>query len=211
MDRLLSILLGIAILYVFYALGIKKWDYTSQAKRDKEKERLKKAGLSTRYYFIPEKRLLLFNITSGGLFLFYWSFKQWQAVTAGFKNTDGTSLKYPPWLRAVCTFISFYQLNAIINRTCRYMRKRPTLSPAFWGTALWTGFAAVWVPALPAGGRITGALFFILAPYVLQRRINALPKELPPTRVKLPEILCLLFCWAALAGIWLLCKRLGLM
>ena len=40
---------------------------------------------------------------------------------------------------------------------------------------------------------------------------NALPKELPPTRVKLPEILCLLFCWAALAGIWLLCKRLGLM
>lgn len=211
MDRLYSILLGMALLFVFYVLGTRKWDYATEAKREAQKERLKKAGLSTCYYFISVRRLLLLNVLGGGLFVFYWAYKQWQAVRAGYKNAAGTALKMGPVFRALLIPFSFYQLNAIVNRTCLYMRKRPSFSPVFWGTVFWLGLAAVWVPVIPVWGRITGAAAFVLVPVVLQRRINTLPKELPPTRIKPAEIVWLCVCWFILAGGALLLKRYGIL
>lgn len=211
MEQLSSILLGLALLYVFYILIAGKWDYASQAKNAELKEQLKEQGLSVRYYFIPAGRLLLFNILSGGLFLFYWIYKQWQAVLSGYKNSAGTPLKYGPVLRTLFAFISFYQLNAITNRTCLYMHKRPTLSHWFWGTALWAGLAAAWTPVLPPEWRILGGVLFIIAPSVLQRRINALPKELPPFRLKLAEILWLIVCWIFLAACWRVLAHQGIL
>ena len=44
MERLWSILIGIAILYAAYALGMKRWDYDSPAKREDSKPALKSGG-----------------------------------------------------------------------------------------------------------------------------------------------------------------------
>ena len=97
MERLWSILIGIAILYAAYALGMKRWDYDSPAKREELKTRIKERGLSTRFYFISAGRLLGLNILCGGLFVFYWSYKQWQAVYAGYKSTSGHMPKRRPF------------------------------------------------------------------------------------------------------------------
>lgn len=206
MERLPSILLGIAMLYVFYVLGTRKWDYASEAKREAQKEYLKKAGLSTCYYFIPARRFLLLNALGGGLFVLYWAFKQWQAITAGYKNSAGKMLKGAPWLRALFIVFSFYQLTAIVNRTCLYLRKRPSFSHWLWGTAFWAGLAAAAVPMLPAWARWTGAAAFFFAPYFIQQRINTMPKELPPSRIKKAEILWLPVCWLIWAGIFYIGK-----
>ena len=198
MERLPSILLGIALLYVFYVVGTRKWDYASEAKREALKEQLKKAGLSTCYYFIPARRFLVLNVLGGGLFVFYWAYKQWQAIRTGYKNTAGTLPKGGPIWRAVFIAFSFYQLTAIVNRTCLSLRKRPSFSHWLWGTVFWAGLAAALLPMLPAWARVAGAALFILAPYYIQKRINSMPKELPPSRVKKAEIAWLIVCW----GLW---------
>ena len=72
MDRLLQLILGIGLLWAAYAV-LARWDYTSDAKRAEEKERLKEAGLSAQYYFVPAGRLLVLTLLSGGFFVFYWS------------------------------------------------------------------------------------------------------------------------------------------
>lgn len=208
MERLWSILIGIAILYAAYALGMKRWDYDSPAKREELKTRIKERGLSTRFYFISAGRLLGLNILCGGLFVFYWSYKQWQAVYAGYKSTSGHMPKGGPFLRAVFTFITFYQFNAILNRTCQYMRKKPALSPVIWGTLLWAGLAAAFIPALPVFWRILGGVMFIFAPYALQRRVNALPKELPPTRLKAAELFWVPVSWLIWTGGYALLRML---
>ncbi len=193
MDRLLQLILGIGLLWAAYAV-LARWDYTSDAKRAEEKERLKEAGLSAQYYFVPAGRLLVLTLLSGGFFVFYWSYKQWQAVRAGYKNTAGTPLNYSPLWRAVLTPVSFYQFAAILNRTCRYLR-RPAAWPAWlWGTAFWTGAAAACIRDL-GWGRLLGLAAFCAAPYTLQKHINGLPKELPRFRLKWAEMMCVPVGW----------------
>lgn len=201
MEKLWSILTGIAILYAAYALGMKNWDYASAAKRDELKNRLMERGLSVRYYFIPTRRLFVLNLFCGGLFGFFWSYKQWQAVLAGYQNTTGKMPAGGAFLRAVFTFITFYQFNAILNRTCLYMRKKPTLPVMIWGTLLWGGLAAACLPALPAFWRITGGILFVLAPCMLQKRVNALPKKLPSSRIKAAELFWMPVSWMIWLGI----------
>ncbi|MBR3631779.1 MAG: hypothetical protein IKN49_01755 [Elusimicrobiaceae bacterium] len=195
MEKLLHIFGGMAILYLIYVLGIKNWDYASEAKRLKIKEDIKQEGLSTSFYFITPKRLLFFEILSGGLFIFYWAYKQWQSMLRGYKNTTGKRLLFGPFLRSLFIAISMYQLTAILNRTCVYMRKEPAFPPFVWGTALWGGAVAACLPMLASGWRVLGAAFCLLSPYVLQNHINSLPKELPPSRIKAMEIVFLLFSW----------------
>lgn len=200
MERLIQILIGAGILYAAYAMSLKKWDYTSVQKREEQKLRLKRKGLSVRYYFIPAGRLLVFNVLSGGVFFFYWSYKQWQAVKSGYKNEAGVPLKFAPAARALLSFISFYQLAAIVGRTCAYMRKKTPFPAIFWGTALWGGLAGAFLPLLPLPWRVLCAALYLLAPCALQMRINSLPKEPPPSRVKTSEILWALAGWLVWGG-----------
>lgn len=206
MEKLIDILLGVALVYGVYALGMKNWDYASETKRKELEIRLQEKGLSAKYYFMAAWQLFLMNLLCGGLFVFYWSYKQWQAVQAGYKSTRSAAPKGSPFLRALFTFITFYQFNAVLNRTCLYMHKRPSLPTVFWGTVLWAGAAAALIPALPLFWRILGGLLFIFAPCALQRRVNRLPKNLPPFRVKAAEIIFMFACWLIWAGIALALK-----
>ncbi len=209
MEKLVQMFIGLGILYAIYALAIKNWDYTSQAKRDALRTRLKEQGLSSCYYFIPPLKLLLLNILSGGLFLFYWAFKQWQAVISGYKNTAGKPLRGGAWLRGLLGLVSFYQLCAIVNRTCQYMRKKPSFPAGLWGTLFIGGLVTACVPAVAAEWRAMGAILFLLAPYILQRRINTLPKEIPPSRLKILEIIWVPLGWLLWAGIYFMYKTLA--
>ncbi len=196
MERLIKILIGLALLYGSYALFLKRWDYTSEQKRAQEKQRLKEAGLSACYFFILPKNLLLLNLLSGGCFFFYWSYKQWQAILSGYKNLAGTHLKYGPFLRSMFGLFTFYQLVAIVNRTCAYMRKPQGLSHLFWGSVLWLGALVPMISALPVWARILGAVFFFAAPYVAQSHINTLPKDIPPSQFRWIELLPVVCGWA---------------
>jgi hypothetical protein len=195
MEKLIKIIIGFALLYGAYALFLKRWDYTSQAKRAQEKQRLKEAGMSACYFFIFPKKLLLLNALSGGIFFFYWSYKQWQAILSGYKNLAGTKLKFGPLTRAIFALFSFYQLLAIVNRTCVYMRKPQALSHLFWGTALWVGAVLPLVPVLPWWARLLGAVLFIYAPFVAQTHINLLPSDIPPSQFKWVELLPVPIGW----------------
>ena len=192
MDRLTSVFVGILILYILYFFGFKNWDYTSEAKRHAIRQQIKELGLSTRFHFISAKWLLLLNILSGGLFVFYWSYKQWQAIFIGYKNTSGRTLSAGPLLRALFTPISFYQLVSIVNRTCVYMRKIPAFHAALWGSALLLGLVVACLPMLPVQARLVGAFCFVWAPFILQGHINSLPKELPPFHIRAMEIVWVL-------------------
>ena len=200
---MISIAAGLAILWAVYVLGLKNFDYASEEKRLKRKQQIKQEGLSTSFYFLPAKRLLFWEILSGGLFIFYWAYKLWQAVLHGYKNTSGKSLRFGPLVRSIFVGISIYQLTGIINRTCVYMRKIPAFPPWLWGTALWGGAVAAMLPMIPGGWRVLGAVFCLTTPYVLQTHINTLPKELPPTRIKIMEIIVLLISWCVWAAtVW---------
>ena len=200
MERLYSILLGIGIVAILYWLGPRRFDYTSEQKRQETKMLLKSQGLAVQYYFIPALRLLFLNILSGGLFFFYWTYKQWQAVQSGYKNTTGKVLKYSPWLRSLLSIVFLYPLISIINRTCVYMRKIPAFPAIVWGTLCWGGLVCACLPFLALPWRILGGVLFIITPYVLQKHINSLPKQLPPSRIKWPEIAWLLLSWAVWAA-----------
>lgn len=208
MERLIHILLGVALVYGVYALGMKNWDYVSEAKRQELETCLREKGLSSKYYFIAAWQLFLMNLLCGGLFVFYWSYKQWQAVRAGYKSTRSPAPKGSPFLRSLFTFVTFYQFNSILNRTCLYMHKRPSLPAVFWGTVLWAGAAAALIPALPAFWRILGGILFVLAPCVLQRHINRLPKHLPPVRLKAAELFLLPVSWLIWTGGYALVRML---
>jgi len=179
MEKLIKILIGFALLYGAYALFLKKWDYTSQAKRDEQKQQLKEKGLSACYFFIPPQRLLVLNVLSGGIFFFYWSFKQWQAVLSGYKNLAGTKLKMGPFGRAFWGILSFYQLTAIVNRTCAYMHKPQGLSHLFWGTALWAGLTVACLPWVPGGAEYWELSFFFILPTQYSNISTPYPKKTP--------------------------------
>ena len=195
MQRLLSILGAIALIYFFYALSMKNWDYHSEQKRQAIREKIKQQGLSTRFYFISARRVLLLNLFSGGIFFFYWAYKQWQAIQTGYKNISRKSLSFGPEWRSLFIFVSFYQLVAIVNRTCVYMRKAPALAPFFWGTVQWVALAATCLPMLAWGWRALAAVCFLLPSYAVQNHINLLPKQLPARRISWAELLCLFIGW----------------
>ena len=201
MEKLIKIIVGFGLLYGTYALFLKKWDYTSQAKRAEEKQHLKEEGLSSCYFFILPDRLLLLNLLSGGFFFFYWSYKQWQAVLIGYKNLAGTRPKFGPFVRSIFGLFTFYQLLAIVNRTCAYMRKPQGLSHLFWGTVLWVGAVLPFIPVLPLWMRLLSPILFFYPPYMLQKYVNTLPKEIPPSKFRWIELLIVLVGWGLWGGV----------
>lgn len=180
-------MLGIlAVLYAAYALSLKKWTYVTEAQREQRRRELKEKGLSNTFYFIGAGTLFLLNAASGGLFSFYWMYRQWQAVMRGFKRLDGTALKGGPFVRALGGLVTFFPLNAIIARTCEYMRKKAPLPPWVWGTLWLAGLAgAIFVTRWPE--RLVCYAFFCGAPAALQNRLNALPKDPVPAKPKPAE------------------------
>ncbi|WP_458402383.1 hypothetical protein [Candidatus Avelusimicrobium sp.] len=207
MERVWHILAGAALIYVTYVMLLKKWDYNSEAKRQEHKDKLKQEGLSTCYFFIPPYRLLLFNILSGGFFYFYWSYKQWKAIISGYKNTARKPLIGGAWIRAFLGMFYFYPLAAIINRTCDYMGKKQMLSPVFWTILFWGGLTAACLPMLNVFWRLVGAACFFIAPFVLQKHILLLPKDLPPIRWRVVEMMFVVLGWIGWVGIFMLVKH----
>ena len=176
MERLLQMLGILAVLYAMYALSLKKWDYATEAKRQERRTLLKTKGVSNTFYFIHAGTLFLLNVFSGGLFTFYWLYRQWTAVPHGFRRLNAQPLPHGAFLRTVGGFITFFELNAIICRTCEYMRHKPPLPPWAWGT-MWLGGL---IGAIAAPGwteKLIGYALFCAAPAVLQKRLNALPAE----------------------------------
>lgn len=206
MEKFLHILIGFAIIYSGYFFLRSKINYTSESKQLERRNTLKTQGMSSCYFFMIPKKLLLLNILSGGFFFFYWSCKQWQAVISGYKNATGTKLKYGAFLRAMAGIFSFYQLTAIVNRTCEYMHKKTGLSHLFWGTVTWLCPVLFLVFMIPLWVRVPAAVLFLSAPYFLQKHINTLPKEVPPSHLKFQEIICLPIGWSVWAGIIILLK-----
>lgn len=201
MNRLLSLAVGLGILAFVYVLGLRRLDYASEQKRLAAKAQIKQDGLAVQYYFIPAGRLLAWWVLSGGLFGFYWLYRQWRAVCAGYRHAQGKKLAFGPLLRSVFGLISFYQLTAIVNRTCIYKRKTPAFPAAWWGTLFAGGAVAAALPLLPLWARLLGAGCFAAAPYAVQRHINLLPGTLPPLPVKLMEWLWLMLSWLIWAGL----------
>ena len=198
MEKFLHILIGFAVIYGAYFFLRSKINYTSEEKKLERRTFLKKQGLSACYFFIPPKKLLILNVLSGGFFFYYWLYKQWQAVLSGYKNSDGTFPRFGAFLRALFGLFSFYQLAAIVNRTCEYMHKNIGFSHLFWGTVVWLGPTLFFISALAAWVRIVAAIAFLSAPYFLQKNINSLPKGIPLSRIKWQEIICLPVGW----GLW---------
>ena len=187
MERLLQMLGILTALYAAYVLSIKKWDYPTESKRTARRTLLKTKGLSTSFYFIHARTLFLLNILSGGLFTFYWLYRQWQAICKGFRRLDETPLKHGPFIRTLCGFGTFFQLNAIICRTCEYMHQKSPLPPGVWGTLWLLGLAGT-IAGTDWTMRALGYALFCGAPAVLQNRLNALPKEHIPMQPKTIEV-----------------------
>lgn len=207
MERIWHILAGAALIYLAYMMLLKKWDYNTEAKRHAHKDILKQKGLSTCYFFIHPYRLLGFNIISGGFFFFYWSYKQWKSVISGYKNVTRQPLRGGAFVRSIFGLFYFYPLAAIINRTCDYMGKTQMLSPIFWTIIFWGGLTAACLPVLDVFWRLLGAVCFFIPPFVLQKHINLLPKELPPVRLRVIELFFVFLGWIAWAAIFVLLKR----
>lgn len=188
MERIIQMLGILAVLYAAYALSLKKWTYVTEARRQQRRRELKEKGLSNMFYFIGARTLFLLNAASGGLFSFYWIYRQWQAAGRGFKRLDGKPLKGGPLVRTLGGLITFFPLNALIARTCEYMHKKAPLPPWVWGT-LWLGglAGAVFVTHWPE--RLICYAFFCGAPAALQNRLNALPKDPVPAKPKPAEII----------------------
>lgn len=205
MERFLQMLGVLAALYIMYALSLKKWDYDTESKRLARRAALKEQGLSNTFYFIHARTLFILNAASGGLFAFYWLYRQWQAVLHGFKRQDGQTLSGGPFLRTLGGLGTFFQLNAIICRTCEYMHHKPPLPPWAWGP-LWLGglsgtlFGTSWIM------RLAGYLFFCGAPAALQGRLNALPKSPVSARPKASEITAAAAALVCALGLIALCR-----
>ena len=203
MERLIEMVAVLGILYAGYALGIKRWGYATQADVEKRRTYLKEKGLANTFYFIHAGTLFVLIVCSGGAFMLYWAFQQWKAVLHGFKRTSGGPLKHGPFLRALCSVVTFFTLAGIINRTCEYMRKQPAWPAAWWGT-LWIG--GLFVALLPLSWWACGTGFFIfcLAPAVLQHHLNALPKTTLPLLPKPREVVATILGLTVVLGALLL-------
>lgn len=203
MQRLLEICATGAVLYLFYALTMKNWTYESEALRLKRRERCKRLGMSNVFYFIAAPTLFLLNLFSGGMFVFYWNYQQWSAVRGGFKRLDKRPLSFGPLWRTVFLGIYLFSLNAIINRTCIYLRKPGTFPAWFWG-CVWL-ICMLGLAAAPIRFKPFFYVVFCAVPALLQRRLNALPSTPVNARPKPKELAVavggLLLALAAAAGL----------
>ena len=199
MERLLEMIGIVAVLYIFYALGPQKWNYSTQASREKRKAELEAAGLSSQFYFMRPLTLLLLLWTSGGTFVLYWLYKQWTHVYQGYKRTDGKKLSGGPLLHTIVGGWSFFQLMGIINRTCEYTQRRTSWPAALWGM-LWLGGLVLVFSPVERGWKVAGFLIFTAAPVVFQRRINTLTKKYISFLPRAVEIIITLLGAACVLG-----------
>ncbi len=200
MQRLLEMIGVLAVLYAVYALTIAKWDYSSPQKRAERKNELKTEGLSTRFYFMHPRTQLALTLVSGGLFTFYWLFKQWSQVLRGFKRLDGTPLKGNAFLRALGGCVTFFTLAGLINRTCEYMHKRTSWPAWLWGI-LWLGGLCLIFCPIHYGWRMLGYLVWCYVPSVFQQRINSLTSEKVPAFPRVLEIIIALLGTSCVVGL----------
>ncbi len=176
MERLIEILVVMACLYAGYKLTAGKWNYTSQADVARRREALKEDGLSTRFYFIHARTQWVLTLVSGGLFTFYWFYRQWRNIRRGFRQADGQPLRGNAWWRTVGGGLTFFTLGNLINRTCEYMKKETSWPAGLWVTLWWGGLVLVFSP-VSALLHVAGYALFCTVPTVFQRRINTLTRE----------------------------------
>ena len=204
MERLIEMGAVIALLYVGYVLGIKRWNYSSQADREKRRDALKAKGLCNTFYFIHAGTLFFFIVLSGGTFAFYWIYQQWKAIVQGFKRTDGTKLSGSPLLRTLASAVTFFALGSIINRTCEYMRKSTAWPSGWWGSLWLGGLVAACLPCVPLAARMIGGLLFCVVPSVYQRHLNTLPKKRVSVKPKPREIIATILGLIIVCAVYLL-------
>lgn len=199
MERWMDFVLVFGGLYAIYFFTLRRWDYTSEAKRKADKDSLKKKGLSNAYYFSGAGKLFAYLLITGGVYVFYWLYKQWKAIAKGYLNSTQTPLKGGPVLRAACGLVTFYQLAGIMNRTCKYMRKPPAAAAWFSGSLWLVSLAGI--IALPSWYKLAALAVFCAIPARLQSRVNALTGKEVPNQFKTSDILPLVITLSA--GIWL--------
>ena len=176
MERFLQMLGVLVALYVFYNLTMGRWHYVSPAQREKRRKELKEAGLSSRFYFMHPLTQFVLTIISGGLFTFYWLYRQWGQIKRGFKRENAPVSSINVLGRTLGGCWSFFILTDLINRTCEYLQK-PVSWPAWWWGILWLGGLVCLFCPVQNGWKICGYLLWCIAPVVLQRRINTLTRE----------------------------------
>lgn len=204
MQRLLEMCVACALLYAAYSLTLKNWSYASGAQYEALRTECKRRGMSNVYYFIAAPTLFLFNLLTGGTFILYWTYQQWKAVSQGFRRLEQPPVAFNPWLRTLLFPFSFYTLNAVINRTCLYLHKKPTFAAWFWGTVWLIAYAGM--AAAPVKLKPWFYLLVCAVPAVLQRRLNALPKTPVPLRPKLKETAAAL-CGMLVVGLFIFLLR----
>ena len=207
MERLIEMVAVLALLYAGYALGMKRWNYSSQADQERHRADLKAKGMSNTFYFIHAGTLFWLVVFSGSTFTFYWLYQQWKAIKQGFKRTDGTPLSKGPFLRTLGSAVTFFTLGNIIKRTCEYMHKSPAWPSLWWGS-LWLGGLIVACLPFSLLTRITGAFIFCLVPAVYQRHLNTLPKKSLPAKPKPKEIIAAALGLTLLTALLLLVKMM---
>ncbi len=200
MERLLEIVGTLVVLYIVYALSMGKWDYASPQKRQARKTELKIDGLSTRFYFMHPRTQLVLTLASGGIFSFYWLFKQWKQVLRGFKRLDGKPLKGSAFTRMLGGLWNFYTLAGLVNRTCEYMHK-PVSWPAGLWSILWLGGLALIFCPVGYGWKLGGYLVWCMVPSIFQARINTLTSEHISLTPRAVEVLITLLGALCVAGI----------
>lgn len=199
MERWLDFVVVFGGLYAIYFFTLRRWDYTTEAKIRAQREELKRQGLSNAYYFSGARKLFVYIFITGGIYAFYWLYKQWKAVSKGYLNTARQPLKGWPVLRALLGFITFYQLAGIINRTCLYMHKRPSMAAWFSGT-VWIICAAGSI-ILPGWYKLACLAIFAAVAARLQYRLNTLTGKEVPNRFQIADIAPVII--SLLAGGWL--------
>lgn len=209
MERLLEMIGILAALYVAYALSMGKWTYESTStKREQRDEELKRAGLSSQFYFMNACTLVLLSLASAGTFTFYWLYKQWQRIHNGFKR-DGKQLHGSAFWRAVAGIWSFFALGNLINRTCEYMHRETSWPACLWGI-LWLSGLVILLSPVEYGWKIAGYVIFCTVPAIFQRRINTLTHgylPLFPRAIELAATLTGAICVAAFVMIWKLLSQ----
>jgi len=205
MERLIEMGVVIALLYAGYAFGIKRWNYMSQADREKRREVLKAKGLCNTFYFIHAGTLFFLTVFSGGTFAFYWIYQQWKAICQGFKRADGRKISCGPLAQTLKSAVTFFTLGGIINRTCEYMHKSTAWPSGWWGSVWLGGLVAACIPWAPAT-RLIGAFLFCIVPSVYQRHLNTLPKKSVPAKPKPREIIAAVLGLIVVCAVYLLLR-----
>lgn len=179
MERLLTMLGVIGGMYVLYAISMGRWQYNSPAVREKRNTQFKKDGMSDQFSFVNPYTLWVLNLASAGTFTFYWLYKQWKVIRAGFKRTSRVPLKINATFRAILGVWSFLALGNLVNRTCEYTHHRTSFPAVFWW-AVWLAGPVLLLLPTSYGWKIAGYLIFCTVPVIFQRRINTLTRDYLP-------------------------------